>query len=156
MKNISILQIVLIVMLVITAGLVIAAAATGSTEVVGYNLIWAYVLVAGALASAVFCAVYGMVKSSDGVMSSLISVGVAAVVIGIAYGVANSNMGEIKIVDLQNGEFFPDVDTMITEASVIVIYITMGAAILAAIAGETFNAIEGLKSNDKKAVEEEA
>ncbi|MFI3306673.1 MAG: hypothetical protein R3Y68_09215 [Rikenellaceae bacterium] len=142
MKNISVLKIMLILMMVITIGLVVAAVATGSPEVLGYNLIWAYILVAGSLASAIFCAVFGMAKASDGLVKAAISSGLVAIIIVASYLVASGH--SIQIVNLGDGGFFGEWETVITEASIFVTYITFGAAAVAAIGGLIFNSIEGM------------
>ncbi len=142
MKNISVLKIMLILMMLVTIGLVGAAVATGSPEVIGYNLIWGYILVAGSLAAAIFCAVFGMMKASDGLLKAAISTGIVAVVIAASYFIASGH--SIQIVNLGDGGFFGEFETMITEASIYVTYVTFGAAAIAAIGGLIFNSIEGM------------
>ncbi|MFR9638055.1 MAG: hypothetical protein SNF68_07890 [Rikenellaceae bacterium] len=146
MKNISVLKIMLILMMVITIGLVAAAVSTGAPEVMGYNLIWAYFLVTFGLASAVFCAVFGMVKASEGLLKAAISVGVAAAVVIVSYVIASGH--SIQIVNLGDGGYFGEWETMISEASIYVTYVVFGAATLAAIGGLVFNFIEGMSKGD--------
>ncbi len=146
MKNIF--KILLGVMLAITVGVIaypIVVAFTGGTEealnaAIGYNLYWGYVLFAIVVLSALFGSVYGMAKASSGMLKTILSfVGVAAIVVG-SYFYATSHT--IEILNIESGEAFPAFDTVITEASIIITYIAMGGAILAAIASEVMNAFK--------------
>lgn len=137
---------VLIAMMVITVGLVIAAVATGGEPaIVGYNLIWGYVLAGAAIAASIFCAIFGMINAPQGIKSTLISVGVAVVVVVASYLYANSHV--IEILNIADGTFFPAWETVITEASILVTYITFGAVVLVAFFGQIFNTVEGLIGN---------
>lgn len=139
-------------MLVITVGLVGGAAATGSTAIVGYNLVWAYVLVAAAIVSAIVCALIGMATAPAGIKATLISVGLVAVVIFASYFVAAGH--DIKIADIGTpGTFFGAEETVISEASILVTYTVFGAVVLMSLISELMGLAEGLKKS--KRVEEE-
>ncbi len=140
----KILKIALIAMLLITIGLVAGAAATGgSASMIDMNLYWGYLLVALAVVSAIGCALFGMINAPEGLKSTGISLGLVIVVIGAAYAIASGN--SYQIVNLGDGGFFGAEETVITETSVLVTYVAMGAAILVALLGIVFNSYEGLK-----------
>ncbi len=64
----KILNILLGVMMAITAVLLVYAMATGGSEAaIGANLIWGYFLFVFAIAAALFCAVFGMIKNPAGI-----------------------------------------------------------------------------------------
>lgn len=136
----KILNIALLVMLVITVALVGAAFATGDTTIIGYNLVWAYILLGIAIASVVGCAVFGMLKSSAGLKKTLLSFGLVAVVIGAAWGYASGHV--VEITDISNGGFFGAQETIITEASILVCYATLAGTIIAALFSEVMNTIK--------------
>ncbi|MFR9620668.1 MAG: hypothetical protein SNH63_05545 [Rikenellaceae bacterium] len=141
MKNINVLNIILILMLVITVALLgMAFAQGGSDSSIGLNLIWAYVLVGGAVLSALICAIYGMVQAPAGIKMAIVSTVAVIAIIGAAWGYASSHI--VEIVNIGDGGVFPAADTMITEASVIVVYVAIAGAILAAIYSEVMNAIK--------------
>lgn len=141
MKNINVLNILLLLMLVITVGLLgMAFAQGGSNESISLNLIWAYVLVGGAVLAAFVCAVYGMIQAPAGIKMAIISTVAVIAVIGAAWGYASSHI--VQIANIGDGGFFPEVDTMITEASVIVVYVAIAGAILSAIYSEIMGAVK--------------
>ncbi len=146
MKNIF--KILLIVMLAITICVIaypIVVAFTGGTPeaveaAIGYNLYWGYVLVALAIGSALFGAIYGMFKASAGLLKTLFSVLISAAIVVGAYLYASSHV--IEIINIENGAEFPAFDTLITESSIIITYIVAGAAVLAALASEVMGAFK--------------
>ncbi|MFI3280692.1 MAG: hypothetical protein R3Y44_01840 [Rikenellaceae bacterium] len=146
MKNIF--KILLGVMLAVTVCVIaypVYVAFTGGSEeaiaaAVGVNLYWGYALLALVVLSALFGAVYGMFKASAGLLKTVISfVVVAAIVVG-SYLFAASHT--IEIFNIENGSVFPAGDTIITECSIIIAYIAMGGAVIAALASEVMGAFK--------------
>lgn len=128
-------------MLFVTVALTIYAASTGGADAaIGLNIMWAYALIAAAVASAIFCAVIGMVQSPAGLKSTVISIVLVAAVIGISYLVASGHT--IQVPNIETGGFFESEETVITETSVMVTYITFGAAIIMAIVSEIWGAFK--------------
>ncbi len=107
---------------------------------VSLNLYWGYALLALVILSALLGSIYGMAKSSSGLLKTLLSfVGVAAVIVG-SYLFASSHT--IEIFNIEDGSVFPAVDTVITESSIIIAYVAMGGAVLAALASEVMGAFK--------------
>ena len=78
----KILNIILGVLLAVMAVLGIYAIATGGSEAsISLNLIWCYVLLALAIASAIFCAIFGMIQNPAGVKGTLLSFALIVVVV---------------------------------------------------------------------------
>ncbi len=146
MKNF--LKILLGVMLAITAavlGYALFMAGTQSTEeavnaAVELNLYWAYVLCAVVAFSTLFSAVYGMLKSSGGLLKTLLSAGLVIAVCVVSYVIASGHT--VEIVNIENGGFFDAGDTIITETSVLIAYVAMAGAFVAAIASEVMGAFK--------------
>ncbi|MFI3328094.1 MAG: hypothetical protein R3Y70_03010 [Rikenellaceae bacterium] len=131
-------------MMVVSAGLVVAAVTTGgSPAMVGLNLLWAYFLVAFGVASAAVCAVLGMINAPAGLKMTLISVGAIAMIVVISTFIASSHT--IQIVNIGDGGYFDAGDTVITEASILVTYVAMAGALLAALGGEILGIVEANK-----------
>ena len=133
----KILNILLGVILLITVILTVyAMVAGGSNEAINLNLIWSYILIAVGIATALFTAVWGMVNSSKGIKGTLLS----TLLIIAAYLIARGHT--IEIPDVANGGFFPHPETVITEASILVTYVALGAAVLTAIFTEIYKAFK--------------
>ena len=143
----KVLNILLGVLLVITFVLVgyAATAAHPSNPAefdasVSMNLYWGYLLFAAAIASALLCAVVGMVKNPSGIKGTIFSLILVIVVVGASYFIASGH--DVKIVDLQNNGFFGQGETVITETSVLVTYVAMAAAFVTAIVTEVWGALK--------------
>ena len=133
----KILNILLGVILLITVILTVyAMVAGGSNEAINLNLIWSYILIAVGIATALFTAVWGMVNSSKGIKGTLLII----VIVAAAYLIARGHT--IEIPDVANGGFFPHPETVITEASILVTYVALGAAVLTAIFTEIYKAFK--------------
>lgn len=131
----KILNILLGVLMAITAILLIYAVATGGSETaIGLNLIWGYFLFVFAIAAAIFCAVFGMVKNPAGIKGTIVSLALILVIIGVSYFYSASHT--VNIIDLQNNGFFGHGETVITETSILVTYVAFVAAFLTAIVTE--------------------
>lgn len=137
----KILNILLIVLMVITAALLVYAIATGGSDAaISLNLMWGYVLLVIGVAAAIFCAVYGMVKNPAGIKGAVLSLALIVVVVGISYFISAGH--NVEIVDLQNNNFFPHGETVITETSVLVAYVAVVAAFLTAVVTEIWGAFK--------------
>lgn len=93
-----------------------------------------------AIAVAIFCAVFGMIKSPEGVKGTMMSFGLIIIIIGAAYFIANSH--DVKIINLANGGFFGQGETVLTETSVYVTYVAVVAAFLTVVLTEIRNAFK--------------
>ena len=62
------------------------------------------------------------------------------VIVAAAYLIARGHT--IEIPDVANGGFFPHPETVITEASILVTYVALGAAVLTAIFTEIYKAFK--------------
>lgn len=137
----KVFNILLAVVMLITAALAVYVVVDkGSDESVSLNLIWGYVLIVGAVASALFCALWGMVKNPAGIKGTLLSTALVVVVIVAAYMIANGHT--IQITDLATGGFFPHTGTVIAETSILVAYVAMAGAILTALFTEIYKAFK--------------
>ena len=137
----KILNILLGVMMAITAVLLVYAMATGGSEAaIGANLIWGYFLFVFAIAAALFCAVFGMIKNPAGIKGTILSVALILIVVGVSYFYSASHT--VNIIDLQNNGFFGHGETVITETSILVTYVAFVAAFVTAIATEIWGAFK--------------
>lgn len=137
----KILNILLGVVLLITAILTVyAMVAGGSNEAINLNLIWCYILLVAAIGTALFTAVWGMVKSSKGIKGPLLSTLLIVVIVAAAYLIARGHT--IEIPNVADGGFFPHPETVITDASILVTYVALGAAVLTAIFTEIYKAFK--------------
>ncbi len=137
----KILNILLGVLMAITAVLLIYAIATGGSDAaISINLMWGYFLFVFAIAAALFCAIFGMIQNPAGVKGAIISLALVIIVVGVSYFYSASHT--INIVDLQNNGYFGHPETVITETSIIVTYVAFVAAFLTAIATEIWSAFK--------------
>ncbi|MDE6446455.1 MAG: hypothetical protein K2L06_06315 [Alistipes sp.] len=131
----KILNILLGVLMAVTAILMIYAVATGGSEAaVSLNLIWGYFLFAAAIAAAIFCAIFGMIKNPAGIKGTIVSVALILIIVGVSYFYSASHT--VNIIDLQNNGVFSHGETVITETSILVTYVAFVAAFLTAIVTE--------------------
>ena len=134
----KIFNILLGVLLVITMVLLVYAIATGGSEAaISANLMWGYALFVFAIASALFCAIFGMIQNPKGIKGAILSLALIIVIVGVSYFYSAGHT--INIVDLQNNGFFGHTQTVITETSIIVTYVAFVAAFLTAIATEIWS-----------------
>lgn len=143
----KILNILLGVLMAITAVLLVYAMVsphpTNPTEYdpsISLNLMWGYFLFVFAIAAALFCAVFGMIKNPAGIKGTIISVALILVVVGVSYFYAAGHT--VNIVDLQNNGFFSHGETVITETSILVTYVAFVAAFVTAIVTEIWGAFK--------------
>ncbi len=115
--------------------------ATGQLAGINASLTWGYVLIGLAVLAALFCALYGMIKNPDGLIGSLVSLGLFIVVAGAAYFIASGH--NISFPDISNpGEYFSRNETIITETSMLVAYVIMGATIVVAVGSEIYKSLK--------------
>ena len=127
----KILNVLLGVLMAITVVLLVYAIATGGSEAaISVNLMWGYFLLVFAVAAAIFCAVFGMIQNPAGIKGTILSLALIIVVVGVSYFIAAGHT--VNIVDLQNNDFFPRSETVLTETSVLVAYVAEDAAVLTA------------------------
>lgn len=143
----KVLNILLGVLMAITVALMIYALVSSHSDnpavydaSISLNIIWGYILVLLAVASAVFCAVWGMVQNPKGIKGTLLSLLLILVVVGAAYFYSAGHT--VNIIDLQNGGFFDHSVTVLTETSIIVTYVAFVAAFLTAIGTEIYRAFK--------------
>ena len=135
------MNILLGVLMVITIVLLVYAIATGGSEAaISANLMWGYFLFVAAIAAALFCAIFGMIKNPAGVKGAIISLALVIIVVGVSYFYAAGHT--INIVDLQNNGVFGHSETVITEASIIVTYVAFVAAFVTAVVTEIWGAFK--------------
>ena len=134
----KIFNILLGVLLVITIVLLVYAIATGGSEAaISANLMWGYALFVFAIASALFCAIFGMIQNPKGIKGAILSLALIIIIVGVSYFYSAGHT--INIVDLQNNGFFGHTQTVITETGIIVTYVAFVAAFLTAIATEIWS-----------------
>ena len=137
----KIMNILLGVLMVITIVLLVYAIATGGSEAaISANLMWGYFIFVAAIAAALFCAIFGMIKNPAGVKGAIISLALVIIVVGVSYFYAAGHT--INIVDLQNNGVFGHSETVITEASIIVTYVAFVAAFVTAVVTEIWGAFK--------------
>ena len=135
------LNVLLGVLMVVTVGLTAyAIAAGGSDAAISLNLIWGYCLMVGAVVAAVGGAIYSTLKSPAGAKMSILSVVLILAIVGVAYFISAGHT--VQIVDLQNNGYFPHVDTVITETSILVTYVAFAASIVTALVTEIWAAFK--------------
>ena len=137
----KILNILLGVLMAITAVLLVYAIVSGGSEAaIGLNLVWGYFLFVFAIAAAIFCAVFGMIQNPAGIKGTVRSLALILVIVGVSYFISASHT--VQIVDLQNNGFFSHGETVITETSILVTYVAFVAAFLTAVATEIWGAFK--------------
>lgn len=135
------MNILLGILMVITLVLLVYAIATGGSEAaISINLMWGYFLFVAAIAAALFCAIFGMIKNPAGVKGAIISLALVIIVVGVSYFYSAGHT--INIVDLQNNGFFGHTETVITETSILVTYVAFVAAFVTAIVTEIWGAFK--------------
>lgn len=120
--------------------LVYAIATGGSTAAISLNLVWGYFLIVFAVAAAIFCAIFGMIQNPAGIKGTIISLALIIVIVGVAYFIAAGH--SIQIPDLANGGVFGAGETVLTETSILVTYVSLVAAFLTAVVTEIYGAFK--------------
>ena len=131
----KIFNILLGVLLVITIALMVYAIATGGSEAaISANLMWGYFLFAFAVASAIFCAIFGMIKNPAGIKGAILSLALVIIIIGVSYFYSAGHTINIG--------FFGHTETVITETSILVTYVAFAAAFVTAVVTEIWSAFK--------------
>lgn len=150
----KILKIVLTVMLLISVAMAIGAFATGGANgAINATLLWSYFLVVFGVASALSCSVFSMIQAPAGIKGTLVSIIAVVAIIGISYGIAASSPKQI--LNIADGTFFAEDDTLITDVSILVTYVAMGGAILVSLFGELMGVYRSYFKSSKPKVAEE-
>ena len=137
----KILNVLLGILMAVTAVLLVYAVATGGSEAsIGLNLMWGYFLFVFAIAAALFCALFGMIKNPAGIKGTVLSVLLILVIVGVSYFYAAGHT--VNIIDLQNNGFFSHGETVITETSILVTYVAFAAAFVTALVTEVWGAFK--------------
>ena len=137
----KILNVLLGILMAVTAILLVYAVATGGSEAsIGLNLMWGYFLFVFAIAAALFCALFGMIKNPAGIKGTILSVLLILVIVGVSYFYAAGHT--VNIIDLQNNGFFSHGETVITETSILVTYVAFAAAFVTALVTEVWGAFK--------------
>lgn len=135
-KALNILLGVLLAITVVCLGYAIATG--GSNAAINLNLIWGYFLLVFAIASAVFCAVVGMIKSPTGIKGAIVSIVLILAVIGVSYFVANGH--NYEIIDLQNNSIFDRPSTVIADTCInVAVWFAIPAALVVALVTEIWS-----------------
>ena len=113
---------------------------TANATAIGANLYWGYALLIAAILVAVLGACMDMLKKPEGLKGAIFSVVAIVAIVVVSYVLAQGHTYEI--VDLQNKGFFPRFDTVITDASIMVTYVAMAGAIVAAIYSAVSDALK--------------
>ncbi len=137
------LNILLGILMAITAVLTVWAIATATDmggPAINWSIMWAYALMVFAVLSAVFCAVFGMIKNPAGIKGTVISLALIIVVVGVAYFVSKGS--GIEIDNFADGGVFGAGETILTETSIVVTYFAFAAAFIVAVATEVWKAFK--------------
>lgn len=135
------LNVLLSALMLITLALTgYAIAAGGSEASISVNLIWSYALLVGAVACAVFGAIYSSLKSSAGGKGSWLSAVLIVAVIVVSYFISAGHT--VQIPDIQNNGYFGHFETVITETSILVTYVAGVASIVVAVVTEIWAAFK--------------
>ncbi|MBR4994444.1 MAG: hypothetical protein IKY82_00105 [Alistipes sp.] len=113
---------------------------TANATAIGANLYWGYALLIAAILVAVLGACMDMLKKPEGLKGAIFSVVAIVAIVVVSYVLAQGH--SFEIVDLQNKGFFPRFDTVITDASIMVTYVAMAGAIVAAIYSAVSDALK--------------
>ena len=137
----KILNVLLGILMAITVVLLVYALATGGSEAsIGLNLMWGYALFVFTIATAIFCAVFGMIKNPAGIKGTILSLALIIVVVGVSYFYAAGHT--VNILDLQTNGFFGHGETVVTETSILVTYVAFVAAFVTAVVTEIWGAFK--------------
>ena len=117
-----------------------AEATVDTATAVGANLFWAYALIGAAVLAALLGAGMELLTKPEGLKGTLISLVAIVAIVVVSYVLAQGH--SFEIVDLQNKGIFPRFDTVITDASIMVTYVAMAAAVIAAIYSAVSDALK--------------
>lgn len=154
------LKILLGLMLAVTIALLVYAVATTqvtekdlaainiastveNSVAISLNIVWTYILMVAAVVAALACAVVSMVKNPSTIKGTLLSVGLIAVIVLVAFFVTKGQVPEQiaahAFPDAEGGYYDNPTVLTISGTSIYVAYIAMAGAFLAAIYSEVAN-----------------
>ena len=107
---------------------------------VGANLYWGYALMALAVVAALLGAFRDLLVKPEGLKGAIFSFIAIIAIVVVAYVIANGH--DYQIVDLQNQGYFERGDTVITDACILVFYVAMAGAVVAAIYSAVSDALK--------------
>ncbi len=131
------LGVLLLVTVALAAYMMIAG---GSWASANANIVWTYVLLGGAIVAALGCAVWGMIQHPQGIKGTLFTVVGLIVLLVVTYLIANGHHFEVP--NLADGGVFPRNLTVVSDTSVLIAYVALAGAFLAAIFSEVYKAIK--------------
>lgn len=143
----KVIKYLLVALLAVSVGLVAWAVATTPEDptvqnatAVGAYLYWGYALLAVAIAAAVLGAGWDLLNKPEGIKGAIFSLVAIVAIIVISYVVANGH--DYQIVNLQDQSYFERGDTVISDASLLVFYVAIAGAVIAAIYSAVSDALK--------------
>ena len=133
MKNLSIIQYILIAISVITVAMYFLG--LGDVDPM---LIWGYILLGIAVAAVIILPLFNLVKNPKGAVRSLVGLGIVVVLAAICYALSS----DAPVVNSAGGFFEDSAVLKISDTGLYLTYIALAVAILAAIRGEIRNAFK--------------
>ena len=133
MKNLSIIQYILIAISVITVAMYFLG--LGDVDPM---LIWGYILRGIAVAAVIILPLFNLVKNPKGAVRSLVGLGIVVVLAAICYALSS----DAPVVNSAGGFFEDSAVLKISDTGLYLTYIALAVAILAAIVGEIRNAFK--------------
>ncbi|MBE5034547.1 hypothetical protein [Gallalistipes aquisgranensis] len=133
MKNLSIIQYILIAISVITVAMYFLG--LGDVDPM---LIWGYILLGIAVAAVIILPLFNLVKNPKGAVRSLVGLGIVVVLAAICYALSS----DAPVVNSAGGFFEDSAVLKISDTGLYLTYIALAVAILAAIGGEIRNAFK--------------
>jgi hypothetical protein len=136
----TVLKVLLWVLIGITVGLVgWTAYKGGADELIGYNLLWAYGLLALAVVGVIVAALIDTITHPAGLIKTLLGVVVVVAVVGTALGLVLSE-APVAVPNSAGGVFDNAFELRISEIGIYVTYIVAAIAILVVV----FDVLSGL------------
>ncbi len=133
MKNLSIIQYILIAISVITVAMYFLGLGD-----VDQMLIWGYILLGIEVAAVIILPLFNLVKNPKGAVRSLVGLGIVVVLAAICYALSS----DAPVVNSAGGFFEDSAVLKISDTGLYLTYIALAVAILAAIGGEIRNAFK--------------
>ena len=143
----KVLKYLLVALMPISVGLVFWAVFTTPEDptvenatAVGAYLNWGYALLAVAILAAVLGACWDLLQKPEGIKGAIFALIAIVAIVVISYVVASGH--DYQIVDLSTMGYFERNDTVITDTSILVFYVAMAGAVLAAIYSAVSDALK--------------
>ena len=143
----KVLKYLLVALMAISVGLVFWAVFTTPEDptvenatAVGSYLNWGYALLAVAVLAAVLGACWDLLQKPEGIKGAIFALIAIVAIVVVSYVVASGH--DYQIVDLSTMGYFERNDTVITDTSILVFYVAMAGAVLAAIYSAVSDALK--------------